>query len=71
MEELILIQRIRIQRGVQIEAEKGGLYRVVNDAVDSAGILLFKLREMRHGTKHQYNVTLDQMILDSQDKGVD
>jgi hypothetical protein len=71
MEELILVQRVRIQRGAQIEAAKGGLYRVVNDAVDSAGILLFKLREMRHGTKHQHNVTLDQMILDSQGKADD
>ena len=71
MEELVLIQRIRIQRGAQLEMEKGGLYRVVNDAIDTSGQLLIRLHEMRHGQKHQHNITLDQMILDSQGKGDD
>ena len=71
MEELVLVQRVRIQRGAQLEMEKGGLYRVVNDAVDTAGTLLRMLHEMRHGQKHQHNITLDQMILDSQGKGED
>lgn len=71
LEELILVQRVRIQRGAQLEIDKKGLYRVVNDAIDSAVFALVKLHEMRHGTKHQHNVTLDQMILESQGKGND
>lgn len=68
MEELILIQRTRIQRGAKLEADRDGMHKLVNDAVDTAGVLLVKLHEMRQEGKSEGNITIDQMILESQGK---
>lgn len=68
LEELALAQAVRIQRGVQLEAEGESIWRSVNEAIDSLHNILKTMHEIKHGQKHVHELgnTFEEMILRSQ-----
>jgi hypothetical protein len=68
LQELAMAQMIRIQRGTSYEDDKGALFRVVNDAIDSLHAILKTLNEMENGINVNHEISFDKMVLRSQGK---
>jgi hypothetical protein len=68
LEELAMVQAVRVKRGIIYENKQKSLFRVVNEAVDSLHSILKTLYEMKHGKKVKHELTFEKIILDSQDE---
>jgi hypothetical protein len=66
MRELAFVQEQRLVRGLNGEAGENQNFRVVNDIVDTLHQIYKSLFEMEHGTKQTHVLTVDEMILKSQ-----
>ncbi|SRR5690606_1513836 len=68
LEDLALVQAVRVKRGITYEAENNALFRVVNDAVDSLHQILKTLYEFKNGKKVTHELKFEELVLQSQDE---
>lgn len=70
LQELAIIQRLRIERGVKIESDHHTMLHTVNGAVDGAHAILKTLHEMENGTKvtHELGDTFKDLVMNSKNE---
>jgi hypothetical protein len=66
MHELAVVQRIRIRKGIKYEDDNEGLFKVMNDAIDSYHGILVDIDRMENGQATNNVITIDQYIMQQQ-----